>query len=230
MNPFTESTVAQPLTESSDLSPGGEAVWSDAFADSSTNASAATPSASETKTAGQARCLAYAPAAGHARPARAGRPVLLRLAASLSGRRRSVRPMSSGRVRGGKTATVPFVRPKKCRSFFTSSLGAMGIAAGLNLAFPALALAVDVNAASQAQLEAVRGIGPKTAQIIIQERSRGGEYESFQDLSERVKGIGPKKAASLQASGLTVGAAKPGAAAGKAAMPPDNARAAKIRP
>jgi competence protein ComEA len=105
----------------------------------------------------------------------------------------------------------------------------MGIAAGLNLAFPSLVFAVDVNAASQAQLEAVRGIGPKTAQIIIQERSRGGEYESFQDLSERVKGIGPKKAASLQASGLTLSAPKSGTA-GKVATSPQSPRADKGRP
>src|SRR3546814_10253172 len=44
------------------------------------------------------------------------------------------------------------------------------------------------------------------AQVIIEERARGGRYESLDDLSDRVKGIGPKKAAAMQASGLTVGA------------------------
>ncbi len=64
--------------------------------------------------------------------------------------------------------------------------------------------AVDVNAASVDQLESVRGIGPKTAQVIVAERARGGRFESFDDLSDRVKGIGPAKVATLQAAGLTV--------------------------
>jgi competence protein ComEA len=73
-----------------------------------------------------------------------------------------------------------------------------------------MAVAIDVNAATSEQLRDVRGIGPKTAQVIVEERSRGGPYESFSDLSDRVKGIGPKKAAALQASGLRVGSTGPG--------------------
>jgi len=92
---------------------------------------------------------------------------------------------------------------------------------GLGLAMPGLAGAVDVNAATLEQLRSVRGIGPKTAQTIIDERTRGGKFESFDDLSERVKGIGAKKAAALQASGLTLGGASRGA---------DQATVAKARP
>ena len=77
------------------------------------------------------------------------------------------------------------------------------LAAVLALSWPA-AWAVNVNSATAEQLETVNGIGPKTAQVIIDERSRGGSFESFEDLTERVKGIGPKKAQSLQAAGLTV--------------------------
>ena len=80
-----------------------------------------------------------------------------------------------------------------------------GMMAAISL--PGLAHAVDVNSATQAQLQGVRGLGPKTAQFIIEERSRGGRYSSFEDLSDRVKGVGPKKAAALQASGLTIGSA-----------------------
>lgn len=74
---------------------------------------------------------------------------------------------------------------------------------------PGAAFAVDVNVASLEQLRGVRGIGPKTAQIIIDERTRGGKYESFEDLSDRVKGIGPKKASALRASGLTLTGSAP---------------------
>ncbi|MFA5596900.1 MAG: ComEA family DNA-binding protein [Pusillimonas sp.] len=86
--------------------------------------------------------------------------------------------------------------------------------------------AIDVNAASADQLEGVRGIGPKTARVIVAERARGGRFESFDDLSDRVKGIGPAKVATLKSAGLTVqgalgvvpGAAAPGStsAAGRA--------------
>lgn len=66
------------------------------------------------------------------------------------------------------------------------------------------AQAVNVNQASEAQLQQIKGIGPKTAERIIAERTRGGDFESLQDLSDRVKGIGPKRLAGLEASGLTV--------------------------
>ena len=84
-----------------------------------------------------------------------------------------------------------------------STLRAMTLAGSLLV--PAGAFAVDLNAATPEQLLEVKGIGPKTARIIIEERERGGRFSSITDLSERVKGIGPKKAAAMQASGLTVG-------------------------
>lgn len=89
------------------------------------------------------------------------------------------------------------------------------------LLLPGMTLAVDINSATPQQLQEIKGIGPKTAVIIIEERERGGRFESFADISERVKGIGPKKAAALQAAGLTVGdagAADP--ASGRAAATP----------
>lgn len=73
------------------------------------------------------------------------------------------------------------------------------------LSLPSGAFATDINQATLEQLKNVRGIGPKTAQIIIDERARGGQYDSFTDLSDRVKGIGSKKAEALKQAGLTVG-------------------------
>ncbi|PPA77056.1 DUF655 domain-containing protein [Achromobacter spanius] len=67
------------------------------------------------------------------------------------------------------------------------------------------ARAVDVNQATAQQLETIRGIGPRTAEIIINERDRGGRFDSFEDLAERVRGIGEKKAQALKAAGLQVG-------------------------
>ncbi|MFD4837894.1 ComEA family DNA-binding protein [Achromobacter sp. NPDC058515] len=110
------------------------------------------------------------------------------------------------------------------------------LTAGLGLA-PPPARAVDVNQASATQLEGIRGIGPRTAEIIVRERERGGDFESLEDLSERVRGIGQKKAQALQAAGLTIGGksgaeAAPGspAAAPAAAARPAQARPAAAKP
>lgn len=66
----------------------------------------------------------------------------------------------------------------------------------------ATAWALDVNMATQSELQQLKGIGPKTAQQIISERERAGPYRSLQDLSDRIKGIGPKRLLSLKEAGL----------------------------
>jgi competence protein ComEA len=90
-------------------------------------------------------------------------------------------------------------RPR--RAGWPHLLRVAGIAA---LTWAGTAGAVDLNTATPEQLRAVRGIGAKTAQIIVQERERGGRYLSFSDLSDRVRGIGPKRAQGLQSAGLTI--------------------------
>lgn len=64
---------------------------------------------------------------------------------------------------------------------------------------------VNANVATAAELETIKGIGPKTARSIVSERQRSGLFESFQDFSERIRGIGTKRAASLRAAGLVIG-------------------------
>ena len=70
------------------------------------------------------------------------------------------------------------------------------------LAFAAHA-AVDINKASQAELERVKGIGPSMSQRILDERTKG-EFKDWSDLVVRVKGIGDANAAKFSAAGLTV--------------------------
>ena len=62
---------------------------------------------------------------------------------------------------------------------------------------------VNLNTASQAELETIRGIGPKTAQAIIAYRTEHGGFRRKEDLMN-VKGIGPKKYDSMKDS-ITTG-------------------------
>lgn len=93
---------------------------------------------------------------------------------------------------------------RRVRRAWRRAFSAMLMTAVVGLGAPC-ALAVDVNQASAQQLETIRGIGPRTAEVIVNERERGGRFESFEDLAERVRGIGQKKAQALEAAGLKVG-------------------------
>jgi competence protein ComEA len=82
-------------------------------------------------------------------------------------------------------------------------LGVWLFATGLFLAAMPVQ-AVNVNTATVEQLSTVRGVGPKTAQRIVKERERGGYFESLEDLSDRIRGIGLKRMQRLEAAGLRV--------------------------
>jgi competence protein ComEA len=68
--------------------------------------------------------------------------------------------------------------------------------------------AVNVNTASFDELQTISGIGPATAQRIVDER-RKGPFKSLDDLQARVKGIGEARVRKMAAAGLTVGRAAP---------------------
>jgi competence protein ComEA len=92
------------------------------------------------------------------------------------------------------------------------------LAAMLALFAAAAFAAVDANKATQAELEAVKGIGPAISAKIVEERSKGA-FKDWQDMVTRVKGVGEGNAAKFSTEGLTVnGAAFTGAPA-KAAAP-----------
>lgn len=66
--------------------------------------------------------------------------------------------------------------------------------------------AVDVNSASEADLDSIKGIGPGTSSRILVER-KVGKFKDWADFIQRVPGIGDKRAAKLSAEGLTVNGA-----------------------
>jgi competence protein ComEA len=73
------------------------------------------------------------------------------------------------------------------------------------LAFFAVACwaAVDVNTATAADLDSIKGIGPGTSGKMLDER-KASPFKSWADLVQRVPGIGDKRASKLSSEGLTV--------------------------
>jgi competence protein ComEA len=71
------------------------------------------------------------------------------------------------------------------------------------LAAPSAWSAVEINRAGQAELESVKGIGPGMSAKILEARKKG-EFKSWDDLVERVSGIGSGNANRLSQAGLTV--------------------------
>ncbi len=63
--------------------------------------------------------------------------------------------------------------------------------------------AVDVNKATAADLDGVKGIGPAISTKILAER-KNGNFKDWNDFISRVSGIGEGNAAKLSAAGLTV--------------------------
>jgi competence protein ComEA len=86
----------------------------------------------------------------------------------------------AARVTDGQQIVVPNRAP-------AGDGGAAGGGAGAEAAGP-----VSLGSATQEQLETLAGVGPATAQKIIEYRSQHGGFRSVDDL-DKVSGIGPKK-------------------------------------
>lgn len=70
------------------------------------------------------------------------------------------------------------------------------------LAFPAWA-EVNLNTATQSELESVKGLGPVKAKAIIAYREANGKFKSIDDL-DKVKGFGKASVEKLRGE-LTIG-------------------------
>ncbi len=78
---------------------------------------------------------------------------------------------------------------------------------GLVAALPVLAAAepapLELNSASQAELESLAGIGPALAERLLAARTQA-PFKDWADLQRRVRGIGAALARRLSAQGLRV--------------------------
>ena len=88
------------------------------------------------------------------------------------------------------------------RGIFRSAL----VSAALAIASIGIASAspINVNTATQSELESIKGIGPAKAKTIIAERSEGGHFQDANDLQKRVRGIGMKSVEKMVDNGLTI--------------------------
>jgi len=86
--------------------------------------------------------------------------------------------------------------------FLSRTLAALTLAATTVSAWAA----IDINKASTDQLQALKGIGPQLSARIIEARQKAA-FKNWNDLIERVNGLGPAKAARLSTEGLTVAGA-----------------------
>ena len=82
--------------------------------------------------------------------------------------------------------------------------GCILVLAGL-IALPAFA-EVNINTATQSELESVRGLGPAKAQAIISYREANGSFKKLDEL-DNVKGFGKASVDKLRGE-LSIGAGK----------------------
>lgn len=75
--------------------------------------------------------------------------------------------------------------------------------AAVLLALAAPAWALEVNQASAAELDGLRGIGPGLSTPMLEERAKA-PFRDWADLMARTKGIGAANAARFSAQGLRV--------------------------
>lgn len=73
----------------------------------------------------------------------------------------------------------------------------------LSLCLPLWAWAADANKANEAELDAIKGLGPASTARILKARA-DGPFKDWADLMQRVKGIKQGTAKKLSAAGLTV--------------------------
>jgi competence protein ComEA len=82
-------------------------------------------------------------------------------------------------------------------------LSALLLSATLALPLAASAADLDINKATEAQLDSVKGLGPVMTRRILEERGKA-PFANWSDLIQRVQGIGPRSAEKMSQSGVRV--------------------------
>ena len=99
----------------------------------------------------------------------------------------------------GSTPRVTLPRPHAGINLpIADGSGGAGVGASAGGGATSAAGTVDINSATLSDLDALPGVGPSTAQAIIDYRVANGPYASVDDLLN-VRGIGPSKLAAMRA-------------------------------
>lgn len=100
------------------------------------------------------------------------------------------------RVSDGEQIAVPTVDQVESGVFAsaTAASGTSGVGVSSGKSGP-----VNINTASIDELDSLAGVGPATAQAIVEEREANGPFSSIEDI-QRVSGIGEKKFEKLKES------------------------------
>lgn len=81
------------------------------------------------------------------------------------------------------------------------------LALALGMASPGWAMAtaqtLELNQASEVDLDSLRGVGPALTQELLRERQKK-PFQDWHDVTRRVKGLGPHKANNLSEQGVRV--------------------------
>lgn len=88
--------------------------------------------------------------------------------------------------------------------------------------------ALDVNKATAAELDGIKGVGPAMSQRILDAR-KTGEFKDWADFMARIKGVKEKTAEKLSMEGLTVNGKAYGGAAAPAAAKAEGAKTASAK-
>ncbi len=62
---------------------------------------------------------------------------------------------------------------------------------------------IDLNKATEVELDALKGVGPVLTKAVMDERKKA-PFKNWEDATTRVKGLGPQKASSLSDQGVRV--------------------------
>jgi len=100
----------------------------------------------------------------------------------------------AAKVTDGQQVLVPSRAPTLTPGVTAAGGGAAGATAGA----VAPGVPLNLNTATLEQLDTLDGVGPATAQKILDERQRRGGFRSVEDLAA-VPGIGPKRLAAIRA-------------------------------
>jgi competence protein ComEA len=62
---------------------------------------------------------------------------------------------------------------------------------------------IDLNKATEVELDALKGVGPVLTKAVMDERKKA-PFKNWEDATRRVKGLGPQKASRLSEQGVRV--------------------------